>query len=56
MKKRILSLLLCAVMLIPMMLTGCGDSGYSTVQLKQNPITLTIYTITDEKTTDEGLK
>lgn len=56
MKKRILSLLLCAVMLIPMMLTGCGDGGYSTVQLKQNPITLTIYTITDEKTTDEGLK
>ncbi|MBQ3101047.1 MAG: hypothetical protein IJC50_08665 [Clostridia bacterium] len=56
MKKRILSLLLCAVMLIPMMLTGCDDGGYSTVQLKQNPITLTIYTITDEKTTDEGLK
>ncbi len=56
MKKRILSVLLCAVMLIPMMLTGCDDGGYSTVQLKQTPMTLTIYTITDEKTTEEGLQ
>ena len=57
MKKRILSILLCAVMIIPMMLlTGCGDDGYSSVQLKQTPMTLTIYTITDEKTTEAGIQ
>lgn len=56
MKKRILSLLLCAVMAVmPMVLTGCGGE-YSTVELKQTPMTLTIYTITEEETTEAGIQ
>ena len=55
MKKRIFSVLLCLVMALPM-LVACESSGGSKIRLNGTPMTLTIYAITDEKTTEDGIK
>ena len=63
MKKRLLSLLLCAIMVLPIALTGCANSSTasgdettsSTSSSSSKAMTLTLYTITDSSTTDEAL-
>ena len=57
MKKRIFGLLLVAIMIIPMVLTGCQSSGYvSTRGSSATPYTITIWCITDDKTTQDGIE
>ena len=63
MKKRLLSLLLCAIMVLPIALTGCSNSSTasgdettsSTSSTSSKAMTLTLYTITDSSTTDEAI-
>ncbi len=58
MKKRIVSLLLAVFMVVPMILTSCGGSSegeQTQVEAKRSTIWLTLYAITDEKTTDEAV-
>ena len=55
MKKRIFTVLLCIAMTLPM-LAACSSSGGAKIQLNGVPMTLTIYGITDEKTTEEGIE
>lgn len=56
MKKRLTAALLCVLMILPVsLLTSCGGGGRSTYTQK-TPVTLTLYTITDEKTTEDGIK
>lgn len=62
MKKRLMSLLLCAIMVLPIALTGCSDKAgsgdettSSTTSSSSKAMTITLYTITESSTTDEAL-
>jgi len=55
-KKKVMSLLLCLVMLVPAFaMVGCGDSTYEESSM-MTPRTIVIAAITDEKTTPEAIK
>ncbi len=54
MKKRILSLLLMLTCVLPLLLTGCSDEEVDAVVVRP-PLTLTLYGITGETTTEEAI-
>ena len=54
MKKRFLGLFLALTCLLLPILTSCGDDEYETT-LKVKPMTITLYGITGESTTDEAV-
>ncbi len=63
MKKRFLCLMLCVIMALPIMLTGCSNAGAagdettsSTSSPSKNAMTLTLYTITEKSTTEEAIQ
>ena len=54
MKKRIISLILCAVMVLPLLLTGCAKSSDDTASdisttAPRTTLTLTMYMIADDR-------
>ncbi|MBQ7161315.1 MAG: hypothetical protein IJR90_06380 [Clostridia bacterium] len=55
MKKRLICMIFCLVMALSA-LAGCSSSGSSSIVLVDTPMTLTIYAITDEKTTEAGIQ
>ena len=55
MKKRITCIIFCLIMTLSV-LSSCGDGSVSTIQLVDTPMTITIYAITDEKTTEAGIQ
>ena len=55
MKKRLLGLILALTCLLLPILTSCGDDEYQAT-LKVKPITVTLYGIKGEGTTDEAIK
>ena len=55
MKKRLICMVFCLVMALSV-LAGCESGGSSTVALVDTPMTITIYAITDEKTTEAGIQ
>lgn len=55
MKKKLISLLLVLLCVVPL-LAGCGDSGEETVGTNTKPLTLTLYGITGDDTTENAVK
>ncbi len=60
MKKRILSLLLCLLLLFPLVLTSCGEKKQGTTEEPEEakitvPATLNFYIIKDARTTEESI-
>ena len=55
MKRRIACIVFCLIMLLSVF-AGCDTGSVSTIELVDTPITLTIYAITDEKTTEAGIQ
>ena len=58
MKKRLLSMLVCAFILVPVFLTGCSDTDETLTveQTKASAITLTLYSIVEDGTTETAVK
>ena len=56
MKKRMMAVLLCAVMIVPMIILSSCGGGSSSTYTQVTPATITLYSITDEKTTEEGIE
>ena len=58
MKKRLLSVLVCAFILVPVFLTGCSetDETLNVEQTKASAMTLTLYSIVEDGTTDTAIK
>ncbi|MDD6264739.1 MAG: hypothetical protein PUB34_00300 [Clostridia bacterium] len=56
MKKRMMAVLLCAVMIVPMLILSSCGGGSSSTYTQVTPATITLYSITDEKTTEEGIE
>ena len=54
MKKKILSLLIAVLMIVPV-LVSCGDEIMTIINSHPNAITLTLYTIKGDNTTDEAV-
>lgn len=57
MKKRIFCLVLCALMLLPVLLTGCSGSDDTTTveeESSRSTVSINLWIITDEKTTKEA--
>jgi len=55
MKKRLLCFLIAVLCVLPLALTGCGDDEEIT-EVGTKPLTLTLYGITGETTTEEAIK
>ncbi|MBQ9543616.1 MAG: hypothetical protein IJV00_00655, partial [Clostridia bacterium] len=58
MKKRVLALLIAVVTVIPLLLTSCGNKEEETAEeatLSRSTVWLTLYAITDSKTTPEAI-
>jgi len=55
MKKRLLCFLIAVLCVLPLALTGCGDEE-EMKEVGKKPLTLTLYGITGETTTEEAIK
>ena len=58
MKKRLLSFLIAVILTLPLMLTACGDddSDSQTARDTLKPMTITLYGITGDSTTEEAIR
>ncbi len=55
MKKKVAVLLIAVMMVIPFILTGCSDDGEYSSTLGTKPMTINLYGITGETTTEEAI-